>query len=69
MKGRSDRTASGKAAEGIEPTEEEQIRYWWTCYAGAQDGGKGCGMWKVMDMEAEGRGPTVGSMQNREGEV
>lgn len=32
-------------------------KYWWTCYAGAQNDGKGCGMWKVMDMQAEGRGP------------
>lgn len=32
-------------------------KYWWTCYSGAQNGGKGCGMWKVMDVKAEGRGP------------
>ncbi|KZT02163.1 uncharacterized protein LAESUDRAFT_730502 [Laetiporus sulphureus 93-53] len=24
-------------------------KYWWTCYAGAQNDGKGCGFWKVMD--------------------
>lgn len=30
-------------------------RYWWTCYAGAQNEGKECGFWKVMDMKAEGR--------------
>lgn len=33
-------------------------RYWWTCYAGAQNEGKGCNFWKVMDMKAERRGPT-----------
>ncbi|KAI0363466.1 hypothetical protein BV20DRAFT_958179 [Pilatotrama ljubarskyi] len=35
-------------------------KYWWTCYAGAQNDGKGCGLWKVMDVKAEGRGPFVG---------
>ncbi|CCL99337.1 uncharacterized protein FIBRA_01355 [Fibroporia radiculosa] len=35
-------------------------KYWWTCYAGAQNDGKGCNMWKVMDAEAEGRGPFAG---------
>jgi hypothetical protein len=38
----------------------ETDRYWWTCYAGAQNDGKGCNFWKVMDMEAEGRGPCIG---------
>jgi len=37
--------------------DQETDRYWWTCYAGAQNDGKGCNFWKVMDMEAEGRGP------------
>ncbi|KAF7322603.1 GRF zinc finger family protein [Mycena chlorophos] len=36
-------------------------KYWWTCYAGAQNDGKGCTLWKVFDMEKEGRGPVVGS--------
>lgn len=36
------------------------IKYWWTCYSGAQNEGKGCGMWKVMDVKAEGRGPFIG---------
>ena len=30
-------------------------RYWWCCYAGAQNDGKGCDFWKEMDMAAEGR--------------
>ena len=34
-------------------------KYWWTCYAGAQNDGHGCGFWKVMDVKAEGRGPFV----------
>ncbi|KAI0810934.1 hypothetical protein BC629DRAFT_1259795, partial [Irpex lacteus] len=37
-------------------------KYWWTCYAGAQNDGKGCKMWKVMDVKAEGRGPFVGDL-------
>lgn len=35
-------------------------RYWWTCYAGAQNDGKGCKFWRVMDMKKENRGPCVG---------
>ncbi|KAG6333602.1 hypothetical protein ID866_5487 [Astraeus odoratus] len=42
-------------------------RYWWTCYAGAQNDGKGCDYWKVMDMQEEGRGPTFAD-QLRESE-
>lgn len=41
----------------------ESDRYWWTCYAGAQNDGKGCNFWKVMDMKTEGRGPCIGDMQ------
>ena len=37
-------------------------KYWWTCYAGAQNDGKGCGFWQVMDVKAEGRGPFVGDI-------
>ncbi|KAK0458459.1 uncharacterized protein EV420DRAFT_1542361, partial [Desarmillaria tabescens] len=41
-------------------TDGKTDKYWWTCYAGAQNDGKGCDFWKVMDMEKEGRGPVVG---------
>ncbi|KAG9318278.1 hypothetical protein JVU11DRAFT_362 [Chiua virens] len=34
-------------------------RYWWVCYAGAQNDGRGCNFWRVMDMQAEGRGVSV----------
>lgn len=34
-------------------------KYWWTCYAGVQNDGKGCDYWRVMDVKAEGRGPFV----------
>lgn len=40
-------------------------RYFWTCYAGAQNDGKGCNFWKVMDVEAEGRGPFAKDIQSR----
>jgi len=36
-------------------TDGTTDKYWWTCYAGAQNDGKGCNFWKVMDMKAEGR--------------
>jgi hypothetical protein len=36
--------------------------YWWTCTAGDQNEGKGCGFWKMMDVKAEGRGPFVSDL-------
>ena len=44
------------------PRREAVAKYWWTCYAGAQNEGKGCGMWQVMDPKAEGRGPFAGDI-------
>jgi hypothetical protein len=38
----------------------EWMRYFWMCYAGAQNDGKGCSFVKVMDAESEGRGPFIG---------
>ncbi|KAH7909716.1 hypothetical protein BJ138DRAFT_1136458 [Hygrophoropsis aurantiaca] len=40
-------------------------QYWWTCYAGAQNDGKGCGFWRVMDMTTEGRGPTIADVDKK----
>jgi hypothetical protein len=34
-------------------------KYWWCCYAGAQNDGKGCDYWRCMDMKNEGRGPCI----------
>jgi hypothetical protein len=42
----------------------ETDKYWWTCYAGAQNEGKGCNFWRIMDMEREGRGPCVGDLKS-----
>lgn len=37
-------------------TDGETDRYFWTCYAGAQNDGKGCNFWKLLNMKEEGRG-------------
>jgi hypothetical protein len=34
-------------------------RYFWMCYAGVQDDGKGCSFFQILDMEKEGRGLKV----------
>lgn len=44
--------------------KDVMMKYWWTCYAGAQNDGKGCDFWKVMDAKAEGRGPFIGDVLN-----
>lgn len=41
----------GRSSEGLVK------KYWWVCYSGAQNEGKGCSMWKVLDCKAEKRGP------------
>ena len=43
-------------------------RYWWACQAGKklENEGKECGMWKEMDVRAEGRGPYVGGLVTKE---
>ncbi|KAF8522221.1 hypothetical protein BU17DRAFT_45166 [Hysterangium stoloniferum] len=43
--------------------EVEDMHYFWMCYAGAQNDGKGCGFVKVMDCESEGRGPFMGDRE------
>ncbi|EJD52943.1 hypothetical protein AURDEDRAFT_81077 [Auricularia subglabra TFB-10046 SS5] len=54
----------GRPKRGEE--QRREIKYWWTCYAGAQNEGKGCNLWKVMDARAEGRGPFVGDIDIHE---
>ena len=43
-------------------------RYWWACQAGkkVENEGKDCGMWKEMDVRAEGRGPFVGDLVTKD---
>ena len=57
-----DTGAAGSTKEGGDPKRDFVAKYWWTCYAGAQNDGKGCGFWKVMDVKAEGRGPFAGEI-------
>ena len=57
MKHRQDNSLIGQGKG--KPARNMVEKYWWTCYAGAQNEGKGCGFWKVMDAKAEGRGPFV----------
>ena len=40
---------------------EDQMQYFWMCYAGAQNDGKGCSFFQILDMEKEGRGLSAGS--------
>jgi len=35
---------------------DKMDNYWWCCYAGAQNDGKGCDYWRRMDMKGEGEG-------------
>jgi len=51
-------TPSGE--KKTERMKSDGMRYFWMCYAGAQDGGKGCGFLKILDMKEEGRGPLLG---------
>lgn len=44
---------------GKDDFKGEDMRYFWMCYAGAQNDGKGCSFLKVMDIISEGRGPSV----------
>ncbi|KAJ7582623.1 hypothetical protein C8J56DRAFT_792298 [Mycena floridula] len=44
-------------------TDGKTDRYWWTCYAGAQNEGKGCNTWTLMSME--GRGPVFGDQKDK----
>lgn len=62
MKGRQ-RELAGEGKEGsAESNGEHSTGYWWTCTAGDQNEGKGCGFWNVMDAKAEGRGPFVADL-------
>ena len=61
-KSSSGTSSSGSVSKSATPDVKRDMvaKYWWTCYAGAQNDGKGCGYWKVMDPVAEGRGPFAG---------
>lgn len=59
MKGRQRESEGSGKGRGEEASGDRVTGYWWTCTAGDQNEGKGCGFWKVMDVKAEGRGPFV----------
>ena len=63
MKGRQ-RGSEGSSGDKGGSSGERATGYWWTCTAGDQNEGKGCGFWKVMDVKAEGRGPFVSVASN-----
>ena len=46
-------------------------RYWWACQAGkkVENEGKDCGMWREMDVKAEGRGPFISDLARGENEA
>ncbi|KAG8891221.1 hypothetical protein FRB99_003767 [Tulasnella sp. 403] len=56
---RANQKGSGRLA--VESGAE--MRYFWMCYGGAHNEGKGCGQLKVLDMKAEGRGPFYGETE------
>ncbi|KAI0273652.1 hypothetical protein BC834DRAFT_816404 [Gloeopeniophorella convolvens] len=57
MKGRQRSATGNDKGKSPESSGAGVSDYWWTCTAGDQNEGKGCGFWKVMDVKAEGRGP------------
>lgn len=57
----ADRNKSSSSAgtsnrKGSEEREEEEMLFFWTCNGGAQNQGKGCGYFELLNMEREGRG-------------
>lgn len=45
--------------------DAELLRYFWMCNGGAQNDGKGCGYFRVMDMKGEGRGEFFSASTSR----
>jgi hypothetical protein len=62
MKGRQRESGGNSKGDSPESSGERVTGYWWTCTAGDQNEGKGCGFWKVMDVKAEGRGPFISDL-------
>lgn len=49
------KSSAGAVNEG-EEEQEDELLFFWTCNGGAQNKGKGCGYFELLDMEKEGRG-------------
>lgn len=60
----SEGAMEGKQVRQGKDDNEYRIKYRWICYAGAQNDGKGCDTWKVMDVKTKGRGPFVRDTSN-----
>ncbi|PVG02855.1 hypothetical protein CPB86DRAFT_696550 [Serendipita vermifera] len=43
-------------ASSNETSDSTTMRYFWMCYAGAQNEGKGCSFFQILDFDKEGRG-------------
>ncbi|BGP17155.1 hypothetical protein JCM10213v2_005171 [Rhodosporidiobolus nylandii] len=54
--GKGQQKAQEEKAEERARYGAPEMLYFWVCNAGAQNEGKGCGHWRVMDMKREGRG-------------
>jgi len=50
-----DKDKGGELKKGVRSESDESLRYFWMCHGGAQNEGKGCGFFKVMDVKLEGR--------------
>lgn len=53
---RSSSAASTAALSGGNGNGLDSMIFFWSCNAGAQNEGKGCGFFKILDMKQEGRG-------------
>ncbi|KAF8744571.1 2OG-Fe(II) oxygenase superfamily, partial [Rhizoctonia solani] len=58
---RADMKGKWKKREQNSSEENKEIDYFWQCYSSAQNEGKSCGHWRLMDVKKEGRGPVIGS--------
>ena len=50
-------------------SDEGDMRYIWMCGAAPTNDGQSCGYVKVLDMDAEGRGPTLGDQEAEDREA
>ncbi|CAE6462070.1 unnamed protein product [Rhizoctonia solani] len=58
---RADMKGKWKGREKNSSRPSEGIKHFWQCYSGAQNEGKSCGYWSLMDIKKEGRGPVIGT--------
>lgn len=57
---------AGATPDKDQDRDRDEMLFFWVCNAGAQNEGRGCGYWRVLDMEKEGRGRWfAGRRENR----